>query len=96
MAGGLIAEQLNGFYRDIALDIGVEVAVQMYEHFKGLQVVFPTKLLDSEFIQTQILKEYDGRNYKQIALKYGYSERWVRKIIKSRTIKMNQEDLKYV
>ncbi len=64
MAGGLIAEQLNGFYRDIALDMGVEVAVQMYEHFKGLQVVFPTKLLDSEFIQTQILKEYDGRNYK--------------------------------
>lgn len=96
MAGGLIAEQLNGFYRDIALDMGVEVAVQMYEHFKGLQVVFPTKLLDSEFIQTQILKEYDGRNYKQIALKYGYSERWVRKIIKSRTIKMNEEDLKYV
>ncbi|MEA5135024.1 MAG: Mor transcription activator family protein [Candidatus Fimivivens sp.] len=96
MAGGLIAEQLNGFYRDIALDMGVEVAVQMYEHFKGLQVVFPTKLLDSKFIQTQILKEYDGRNYKQIALKYGYSERWVRKIIKSRTTKMNQEDVKYV
>lgn len=96
MAGGLIAEQLNGFYRDIALDMGVEVAVQMYEHYKGLQVVFPTKLLDSEFIQTQILKEYDGRNYKQIALKYGYSERWVRKIIKSRTTKMNQEDVKYV
>ena len=96
MAGELIAEQLNGFYRDIALDMGVEVAVQMYEHFKGLQVVFPTKLLDSEFIQTQILKEYDGRNYKQIALKYGYSERWVRKIIKSRTLKMNEEDLKYV
>lgn len=96
MAGGLIAEQLNGFYRDIALDMGVEVAVQMYEHFKGLQVVFPTKLLDSEFIQSQILKEYDGKNYKQIALKYGYSERWVRKIIKSRTTKMNQEDVKYV
>lgn len=96
MAGGLIAEQLNGFYHDIALDMGVEVAVQMYEHYKGLQVVFPTKLLDSEFIQTQILKEYDGRNYKQIALKYGYSERWVRKIIKSRTTKMNQEDVKYV
>lgn len=96
MAGGLIAEQLNGFYRDIALDMGVDVAIQMYEHFKGLQVVFPTKLLDSEFIQTQILKEYDGRNYKQIALKYGYSERWVRKIIKSRTTKMIQEDVKYV
>ncbi len=96
MTSELTVEQLNGFYRDIALDMGVEVAVQMYEHFKGLQVVFPTKLLDSEFIQTQILKEYDGRNYKQIALKYGYSERWVRKIIKSRTIKMNQEDLKYV
>lgn len=96
MAGGLIAEQLNGFYRDIALDMGVEVAVQMYEHFKGLQVVFPTKLLDSEYIQNQILKEYDGKNYKHIALKYGYSERWVRKIIKSRTTKMNQEDVKYV
>lgn len=96
MASGLIAEQLNGFYRDIALDMGVDVAVQMYEHFKGLQVVFPTKLLDSAFIQDQILKEYDGRNYKQLALKYGYSERWVRKIIKSRTTKMNEEDLKYV
>ena len=96
MAEELIAEQLNGFYRDIALDMGVEVAFQMYEHYKGLQVVFPTKLLDSEFIQTQILNEYDGKNYKHIALKYGYSERWERKIIKSRTIKMNEEDLKYV
>lgn len=91
MNGNLQAEQLNGFYREIALDLGVEVAVLMYKHYKGLQVVFPAKLLDSGFTQQQILKEFDGSNYKIIAKKYGYTERWIRKII-SRGISVTKQE----
>ena len=81
MAKTIVAEELNGFYQDIAYAISVEVAIQMYEHYRGLQVIFPTRLMDPSIIRQHILNEFDGTNYKSLALKYGYSERWVRKII---------------
>ena len=36
----------------------------------------------NEFIAEQVMNEYDGKNIKQLATKFGYSEKWIRKIIK--------------
>ena len=33
-------------------------------------------------IAEKIQLEYDGKNIRQLAMKYGYTERWLRKIIK--------------
>ena len=30
----------------------------------------------------KIQSEYNGKNIKQLAMKYGYTERWLRKVIK--------------
>lgn len=87
MTDELTAEQLNGFYQDIAYDLGVDIAVRMYENYRGMQIVFPTKLLDSNIIKQRIWNDFDGKNYKKIASKYGYSERWVRKILDTMAFK---------
>ncbi len=54
----------------------------MYKNYSGLQVTFPTRLESLEHLHTQILNEYDGTNLRFLARKYGYSERWLREIIK--------------
>ena len=33
-------------------------------------------------IEAAIVAEYDGKNIRQLATKYGYSEKWIRKMIK--------------
>ena len=41
-------------------------------------------LVTKDFIADKIIREYDGTNIKKLASKYGYSEKWVKKIIKER------------
>jgi len=38
-------------------------------------------LVTKDFIADKIIREYDGTNIKKLASKYGYSEKWVRKMI---------------
>lgn len=85
----LDVEKLNGFYKDIAIDLGIEVAVKIFDYYAGLQVVFPTKFENPDYIHTKINEEYDGNNAKLLARKYGYSERWLRKILASEKNKQN-------
>ena len=74
-------DQLNSIYKDIAENFGVDIAVQMYEQYKGLQISFPVRLLSKDYVERQVVAEYDGKNLKVLAREYGYSERWIRKII---------------
>ncbi|RHQ35395.1 Mor transcription activator family protein [Clostridium sp. AF27-2AA] len=73
---------MAGIYREIAEIAGEEIARTIHANFKGQQVVFPNKLYSSQYIAEKIQLEYDGKNIRQLAMKYGYTERWLRKIIK--------------
>lgn len=75
------SEYLNGVYNEIANLLGVEVAIVLHSAFRGQQVNFPVNFFTSEFIREQVLKEYNGHNIKQLATKYGYSEKWIRTMI---------------
>lgn len=75
-------ENLNGVYSEVANLLGIEAAQTLHTAFRGQQINFPVNLFTSEFIGRQIIKEYDGHNVKQLATKYGYSEKWIRKMIK--------------
>lgn len=81
---------MNGIYKDFAEILGYEVTVLIFKYFKGLQVTFPTKILSKEYVREKILEEYSGDNIKTLARRYEYSERWIRKIIKSEKKKYNQ------
>lgn len=78
-------EQLAEIYRDMSEIVGIEKTVLIYSAFKGQQVSFPLHLFSAEYIKSCIKSEYNGSNIKQLARKFGYSERWVREIIKNST-----------
>jgi len=73
---------LNSVYQEIAKEIGIEAALRLFNMYKGTQVAFPTKLLSADYTQNAIIEEYDGKNVKELAVKYNYSERTVRRILK--------------
>lgn len=74
-------EDLADVYMEIADKIGIEAAVAIHEMFKGQQIMFPQKLYSKEYIYCYIRENYNGRNVRELAKKFGYSDRRVRQII---------------
>ena len=76
------SELLNEVYREISDRLGMNVAMTIYEMFKGQQISFPVRFFNPARIQQTIVEEYDGTNVRMLAIKYNYSEKTVRRIIK--------------
>lgn len=75
-------EYLNGAYSELASLLGIDSVLKIHASYKGQQVFFPMDLFSKDFIKQQIVDEYDGYNVKQLAIKYGYTEKWIKKILK--------------
>ena len=75
---------LNGVYETMNGIIGFDNVVKLYEHFKGSQINFPTRLFSKEFVLSEAIKSYDGssKSINIVATKYSYSERTIRKLLK--------------
>ena len=76
------SELLNTVYREISEKLGMDMAMEIYQMFKGQQINFPVRFFNPERIQQIIVKEYDGTNIRTLAIKYNYSEKTIRRIIK--------------
>ncbi len=76
------SELFNEVYREISSTLGLDVAIAIYQMYKGQQITFPIHLFNAKRIQTTIIKEYDGTNIRELAKKYAYSEKTVRRMIK--------------
>jgi Mor family transcriptional regulator len=76
------AADLAGVYKEVAETVGVENAYKLYRHFRGLQMLFPLRFYSNEYIAKQICDDYDGKNVRDLARKYGYSESRVRQILR--------------
>lgn len=50
--------------------------------YKGQQITFPMRFFNPARIQRIIIQEYDGTNIKALDIKYNYSEKTVRRIIR--------------
>lgn len=74
---------LNGVYKDIADEIGLENTLTIFKLFHGTQISFPNRLFSKEYTYKAIIKEYDGKNIPQLARKYNYSERSIWRILRS-------------
>lgn len=77
-------QDLVGIYGELAGIIGIDNAIIVYEHFKGQQVTFPTRLYSKDFIVKQAASD-KSQSIKKLATQYGYSERRLRQIIQERT-----------
>ncbi len=86
---------LNSIYREIAQEMGVETALQLFHMYKGTMVAFPTRLLSTQYVYQAIKSEYNGKNVKNLAVKYNYSERNIRRILKRKlpSVPMNQKGI---
>lgn len=73
---------LNGIYEEMSTLLGIDVTLKIYEHFKGQQISFPVRLFSQEFVMSEIARSYDGTNINALATKFGYSERWIREVLK--------------
>ena len=74
-------EKYSDLYKEISELIGEENTLILYNRFKGQQVSFPLHLYSSEYIKKCIIEEYNGSNIRELALKYCFTERWIRKIL---------------
>lgn len=74
-------ELLNSVYKEVSEKLGMDTAMEIYRMFKGQQISFPVRFFNPERIRKIIIQEYDGDNIRLLAVKYGYSEKTVRRII---------------
>ena len=75
-------ELLKTVYKEVSEKLGMDTAMEIYRMFKGQQISFPMRFFNPARIQKCILQEYNGTNLKTLAIKYGYSEKTVRRIIR--------------
>ena len=75
-------ELFNDVYKEIGNALGLDAALIIYQMYKGQQITFPIHLFNSKRIQKSVIKEYDGSNIRELAKRYGYSEKTVRRMIK--------------
>lgn len=84
-------EYLNGAYSELANLLVIEAVLKIHSAYRGQQITFPVQLFSKEFLKKQIVDEYNGYNIKQLATKYGYSEKWVRQILKEHIDKQKSD-----
>ena len=75
-------EMLNDVYKAISDRLGVSAATEIYNMFKGQQITFPVRFYSPARIKALIKDEYNGANIKDLAVKYGYSEKTIRRMLK--------------
>lgn len=75
-------ELLNTVYREIADKLGIDAALEVYEMFRGQQICFPVRFYNPGSIKSRIADEYDGKNIRALSVKYDYSEKTIRRIIR--------------
>ena len=75
-------ELYNNIYKEISEIIGLDSTLKLYLRFKGQQISFPVRLYNPYMIQRNVIKEYDGTNIAELAKKYDYSEKTIRRMIK--------------
>lgn len=88
-------EDLESPYQEIANEVGIEATVKIAKLLQGQQIYFP--MLERSYGNTKrnlIRKEFNGFNYKELASKHGYSERWIRVICDDLVEKERNKPLK--
>ena len=82
----------NDIYKEISQIVGLEATLKIYLRFKGQQISFPVRLYNPHLIQQNVIKEYDGTNIAELAQKYDYSQKTIRRMIKDSLEEDKEED----
>ncbi len=75
-------EHLEGDQRKMAEGIGLEAYKKLVGMYAGCMVYIPTvDKLTIKVRDSLIKEEYTGYNHRELAIRYGISEQWVRQIV---------------
>lgn len=85
------AELYNSVYKEISEIVGLDATLKIYLRFKGQQISFPVRLYNPNMIQQKVVKEFDGTNIHELAKKYDYSEKTIRRMMRD-SVEDNGED----
>lgn len=78
-------KDLDEPYYQIAEKVGIDIAIEIAKMFQGSQVYFPKVETSCNPRRKELIRhEFNGYNYKELAEKYGFTERWVREICKDK------------
>lgn len=83
-------EHLDEEQRTLAALVGMEAFRALVRAYSGTSIYIPKiESLEKAVRDEYIKKEFDGTNYRELALKYGLTETWIRNIVidKAREIK---------
>lgn len=83
-------ESYSGVYKEMVEILGEEATLKIYENFRGQQVTFPMRLYSKSYVEEYIIKNYNGKNIKEILRKLGYTCNWIQQVINKLNIR---EDL---
>ena len=75
-------ELYNAVYKEISEIVGLDATLKIYLRFKGQQISFPVRLYNPNLIQQKVITEFDGTNIQELAQKYDYSEKTIRRMIR--------------
>jgi Mor family transcriptional regulator len=78
-------ESLPEAYQEVALVIGMERTLKLAHYLGGMSFYFPK--LDAVIQRKRderIRLEFTGSNHRELARKYGLSDRWIREIVQTR------------
>ncbi|MBC1457899.1 Mor transcription activator family protein [Listeria newyorkensis] len=71
-------------YKEMVEAVGIESMLKLYPLLRGQQINFPVRLYAKEKVSIKISQEYNGKNVHVLSREYGYSSRWVQKVIKEK------------
>ena len=61
--------------------LGHDITLKVYEQYRGQQVTFPMRMYSQEYVVEYLIKNYNGKNLKQMSRELGYTCNWLQKII---------------
>ncbi len=76
------ADELPEPYKEIAKAIGMKHTIELAKLYQGTGFYLPK--LDgvlNKIRDKKIKNEFNGSNYKELAIKYNLTERWIRQIV---------------
>jgi Mor family transcriptional regulator len=74
----------NDVFKELQDVIGEEAAKRFVEHYSGSNLYTPQKIL-LEMKHEKIIEEFKkGASYKELARRYGFTERHIRRIVHKR------------
>lgn len=85
----ICSKDFAGIYSDIADIVGIEGTKKLFSCLKGQQITFPTRLYTQEYVVKEVKRRSKQDSIGKLAVEYGYTEKWVRKLIKQEEVELD-------